>query len=319
MEDLTTLLHEAVEHVEPTDRLAAIRQQTSRPSRGRWYAVGGAVLATAAVVTGIALTVRPGTDPGPGPSNDPTAIETPTSGTHAVAAYYLGQTPAGLRLFREFHQRIGAATLDEALAEVSARPDDPNYSTLWVPGGLGPATVSDGMIRVDVVGASVHDRRPGMSATEAELSIQQVVYTLQAAAGARLPVLFLSDGDPIDNVYGVPTSEPLANAPQLDVLALVSISNPVEGRVVEDSFSADGVASSFEGTVPWELQDADGNVVRSSFAQGTMEDHLTPWETGPIDVADLPPGDYTFVATTDDPSAGEGPGPTVDTRTVIIR
>ena len=264
MEDLTTLLHEAVEHVEPTDRLAAIRQQTAgRPGAGAGTPSAACSPPPPWSPASPSPCGRP--DPGPGPSNDPTAIETPTSGTHAVAAYYLGQTPAGLRLFREFHQRIGAATLDEALAEVSARPDDPNYSTLWVPGGLGPATVRGRRRR-----RSVDDRRPGMSATEAELSIQQVVYTLQAAAGARLPVLFLSDGDPIDTVYGVPTSEPLANAPQLDVLALVSISNPVEGRVVEDSFSADGVASSFEGTVPWELQDADGNVVRSGFAQ-TME------------------------------------------------
>ena len=33
-------------------------------------------------------------------------------------------------------------------------------------------------------------------------------------------------------------------------------------------------------------------------------------------MSDLPAGDYTFVAMTDDPSDGEGGGPTVDTKTI---
>ena len=40
---------------------------------------------------------------------------------------------------------------------------------------------------------------------------------------------FLLDGNPIDQVLGVPTSEPLANAPQLDVLAHVNITAPEQG------------------------------------------------------------------------------------------
>ena len=38
----------------------------------------------------------------------------------------------------------------------------------------------------------------------------------------------------------------------------------------------------------------------------------------PIDVSDLAPGTYTFVAMTDDPSGGEGLGPFTDTRTIIV-
>jgi len=310
---LTRLLHDAVEDVEPTDRLMAIRQQT-RPRRSRrWYAVGGAVLATAAVVTGIAIAAQPSSDPGPGPSGAPSAPR-----GHAVAVYYVGAVPKGERLFREFHQRTGAATLDEALGELSNAPDDPDYTTFWSPGDLLGATVSDGVIRVEVDPALTQPR-DGVPYTD--LGFQQLVYTLQGAIGQRLPVQFVHDGDPVVEVMGLPASKPIANKPELDVLALVSISNPAEGRVVKGEFSADGVASSFEGTVPWELRDAEGNVVRSAFAQGTMEEHLTPWATGPIDVSDLPPGRYTFVAMTDDPSVARarGGGPTTDTRTVIIQ
>ena len=274
------------------------------------------MLATAAVVTGIAIAVQPSTDPGTGPSTDPTVIDSATPGTHAVAVYYLGETPQGPRLFREFHQRTGAVTLDEALAELSKAPDDPDYTTFWSPGQLLGAMVSDDVIRVEVDPSLT---RPSDGVPYTDLGFQQLVYTLQAAAGERLPVQFVHDGNPVDEVLGLPTSEPIANADQLEVLALVNISNPTEGRVVQGEFTADGVASSFEGTVPWELRAADGTVVRRYSAQGTMEDHLTPWETGPIDVSDLPPGTYTFVAMTDDPSGGEGGGPMTDTRTVVVR
>jgi hypothetical protein len=123
----------------------------------------------------------------------------------------------------------------------------------------------------------------------------------------------------VAEVFGQPTSEPLADSPELDVLSLVSISDPAERRVVEDYFSAQGRASSFEGNVPWQLKAADGTVVRSGHVQSYgWEGHLYPWATGHIDVSDLDPGDYTFEVMTDDPSGGEGPGPYIDTRTVIV-
>ena len=140
-----------------------------------------------------------------------------------------------------------------------------------------------------------------------------MVYTLQAAVQSRLPVRF-----PLDTVLGVDTSEPVANASPIEVLALVNISDPAEGATVGGSFTVSGVASSFEANVPWEIRQGD-QVVKSGFAtaEGWM-DKLYPWQAD-VDVSDLAPGDYTFVAKTDDPSDGEGGGPHVDTRTITIR
>jgi hypothetical protein len=320
MDDLTTLLHEAVEDVEPTNRLADIRQQT-RPRRAhRWYAAGGALLVAAAVVTAVTLAARSSTDPGPGPTQEPTAVDSGSTGASASAVYYVGDTPQGPRLFREFHQ-TKADPLDSALRWLTTAPIDPDYRTFWPQDALGAGWIdyAGGLATVQLDGDSLRNRPDGMSAAEARLAVEQVVYTVQAQAQQLIPVRFQVDGQPIDRVLGVPTSEPLTRGPELDVLALVNISNPAEGREVVDTFSADGVASSFEGTVPWELQDSSGAVVREGFAQGTVEDHLTPWETGAIDVSDLDPGTYTFEARTDDPTGGEGGGPTVDTRTVVIR
>ena len=36
-------------------------------------------------------------------------------------------------------------------------------------------------------------------------------------------------------------------------------------------------------------------------------------------MSSLAPGTYTFVAMTDDPSGGEGGGPTEDTKTIIVQ
>ena len=323
MDDLTTLLHDAVEDVEPTDRLAAIRQQTRTRRTQRWYAVGGAVLATAAVVTGIAIAAWPSTDPGPGQSKDPTASDS-VAPDPPFPTYYVGDTPQGARLFRYFEPApegadSGVAT---ALNLLTAVPSDPDYRTLWPEGAFAGGWIdyAGGLATVLLTDGSLHDRPAGMSAAQARLALEQVVYTVQAQAQALIPVRFQVEGNPVDQVYGVPTSEPLSRAPELDVLALVNISNPVEGRVVEGHFSADGLASSFEGTVRWELRDAGGAVVRSDYSTGTFDpEQLTEWATGDIDVSDLPAGTYTFAAATDDPSDGEGGGPTTDTRTITIR
>ena len=99
---------------------------------------------------------------------------------------------------------------------------------------------------------------------------------------------------------------------------MVNISDPIEGQLVSGSFTADGRAASFEGTVPWQLNDSGDQVVASGFAQASMAGQLTGWSTK-IDVSSLSAGSYTFVAMTDDESGGEGPGPDVDTRTVVIQ
>jgi hypothetical protein len=119
-------------------------------------------------------------------------------------------------------------------------------------------------------------------------------------------------------VLGVDTSEPVANAPQLDVLAAVSVTSPAEGDTVSGTFTASGVASSFEATVPWQIRQGDKVVKQDSTTALGWLDKLYPWKTD-IDVSDLAPGTYTFVAMTDDPTGGtEGGGPTEDTRTITV-
>jgi hypothetical protein len=314
------LLTDAVSDVEPAHRLGEIQARTARPDRRpRWYVAGGAVLATAAAVTTFAVVTNlggdDGTDPDPAPSAPTAAVD-----TRAVAAYYLGETPHGLRLFREFaNVDAGIPKLEASLSLLESGAADPDYSTAWGPDSFDDVSVQGDVIYVDLADESLHDRPAGMSKEQAGLAIEQVIYTVQGAVQDRLPVQFRINGNPTNQTLGEETSNALVESPQLDVLALVSITDPAQGAVVSGEFTAKGVASSFEGTVGWQIRDADEAIVLQYSAQAEgSEGRLYPWETE-IDISSLEPGTYTFVALTDDPTGGtEGPGATYDTRTIVV-
>ncbi len=333
---LTDLVQDAAEMIEPTDRLTAIQAraaaETVRQRKRAWLVTGGASLATAAAVATVALVSGlPGVDrsgqpdPADSPSvSTPTALPSATESTKpdpgpgvAVPVYYVGDTPLGPRLYREFHRVDEADPVVAAAREASdGTPEDPDYRTLW-PSDLVTSveTSPDGEYAVYLAGAAGESMSSGLSPAEAELAIQALVYTIQGAGGSTDPVRFYADSRPLTKVLGVETGGAVTRAPQLDVLALVNVTTPEQGStLIPGTITASGVASSFEATVPWEILDATGNQVLQGFAtaEGWAE-RLYPWETE-IDVSGLAPGDYVFVARTDDPSAGEGPGAFEDTK-----
>ncbi|MEV7431068.1 Gmad2 immunoglobulin-like domain-containing protein [Nocardioides sp. NPDC092400] len=232
-----------------------------------------------------------------------------------VPVYFAGETPQGVRLYREF-RRVSGDPLTEA-AELLTTGDalDPNYRSLWPEGTFGSVSVQDGAIVAQVDDDS-WSARGGLSANGARLAAQQLVYTLQGVEQQRLPVRVVDgSGTPVA-LFGIDGD--ITQAAPLEVLALVSVSGPEEGATVADTFTAAGVASSFEATVPWQVRDGGGEVVLDGFAtaEGWM-DKLYPWESE-VDVSSLDPGTYTFVAMTDDPSGGEGGGPTEDSKTIVV-
>ncbi|MFI5627169.1 Gmad2 immunoglobulin-like domain-containing protein [Nocardioides sp. NPDC051685] len=87
---------------------------------------------------------------------------------------------------------------------------------------------------------------------------------------------------------------------------LIILAAPAEGATVSGGFEASGKANSPEANVPWEVRDTTGETVLEGHAtaEGWM-DKLYPWTTT-VDVSDLEPGTYVFIARTDDTSDGEG-------------
>ena len=344
-DDLRRVLHDTVDGVEPRPGLDVIRARTREQSagHGRPWLLGafGAAVATAAVVAGVAVLggdPRPTADPTPAgtpsgqvspsgaasetPSGSPSdgASDGSSGGTVAAPVYFAGDSPDGGSLYREF-QRVDAGDRLRAAANLAVRGGaaDPDYRSLW-PDGASVDSVSfdgvdgDGLLQVSVSGTALRDRPPTMTEREAQLAVQQVVYTLQGVVGARAPVQFRLDGNPVDTVLGVPTAEPLANDPQTDVLAQVNITSPEQGEEASRMLRVTGVADSFEATVPLKVM-RGSEVVLEDFAtaDGWMG-KLYPF-TKTLDLSALPAGDYTLVASTDDPSGGtEGNGPFTDTK-----
>jgi hypothetical protein len=254
----------------------------------------------------------------PNESAPPTETSEPPAEQTTVPVYFVGETPQGPRLFREFRKVEADNPLAEAAALMTAGDAvDGDYRTLYPGGALENVEYSDGGFVVTLADGGWTKRPGGMSAYDARLAVQQLVYTLQGVQQERAPVVVQLDGSPT-TLFGVDTSDGVEEGKQLDVLGLVNVTTPEEGQEVSGTFTADGVASSFEATVPWQIRQGDA-VVKEGFATaGGWIDKLYPWQTD-VDVSDLEPGEYTFVAMTDDPSGGEGGGPTEDTKTIIVK
>lgn len=311
-DQLALLIRDSVADVEPSERLGELRARTT--TRRRWWPVaGGAALAAAAAVTAIAVLGNepaPTVDPGPATSPSPSLSPSPSSGTptgsgqQAVPAYFVGDTPEGPRLYREFQPLASPTPGVAGLALLESGPIDSDYTSLWPSGSFdGVSAPEAGVVHVDLT-----DEAP---ADLSDLALQQVVYTVSAGFQEPLTVV-LHRGD------GVP--EEVSAAPQLDVLSLVSLSDPAEGQVVDDTLHVKGVANSYEANVLWTIESANGAAGMGSYvtAEGYLGERLFPFSDR-IDVSSLDPGTYTLTVETDDPSAGaEGNGPFSDTRTFVI-
>lgn len=254
----------------------------------------------------------------PGGSDSPTGSPSETAASsggaaRTVAVYYVGDTErAGPRLYREFQRGEGEA-LPAAVAALTGSPLDPDYRTLWQDGQVLSAAY-DGEVVTVTVDPSVRNRPAGMSRAQAEAAVEQAIYTVQAAVQERAPVQFRTEDNPIDQVFGVPTAEPLANGPMLDVLSHVNLTSPEQGQRVDDgTLEVSGVGNSFEANLGWEIRQG-GTVADRGYLtlEGWMEPRLFPFEAS-VDVSGLEPGDYTFWVTTDDPTGGtEGVGAMTD-------
>jgi hypothetical protein len=335
-ERIRRLLDEAVSDVEPRDALDSIHARTKvSPMRSkRSWILGGAVVATAATVAAVAMLsngtpeqrndVGPAATASPSPTEDatpteePTETQTPEPTMEAVPVYYVGDTSRGVRLYREFHRvDTGGDKVSAAANEaVSTAPTDPDYRTDW-PQGTTAAQVDappSDVITIDVRGADTLRGRSGLNEEQAQMAIEQLVYTAQAATQSRSPVQLLLNGGRTDTLLGVPVSEPLAQGDAMDVLAQVWIIEPGEGADVSTPFEVSGLAAAFEATVLWELRQG-GDVVKDGFTTAEECCKMAPYS---FTVKGVPAGEYTLVVTDNDPSGGEGLGVWEDTKQITV-
>jgi len=284
----------------------------------------------------------PSKDGAPTPGDDPTGASTPPVGPPAseiVPVYYLGEVTfhqgeggdmqTAFRLYREWHAvdvsaaSAGAVAAD-AVAEAAVRemlagnPHDPDYISPWAEGvEVDSVSGAGSVITVDLTGP-LQDSSVGAEA--AEVAVQQLVYTVQAAYAHALgvpvtdPVRILLDGQPVSDLWGhVDAGEPIARAEQIDVQAPVWVTTPSEGQAVSSPVTVEGVASVFEGTVSWRVLQGTAVVKESSTLAS---------EGGPVFAefrftVKLPPGTYTLEAY--DASELDGSVTFLDTKTISVK
>ncbi len=341
---LRALITEAVEDVEPRHGLEAIAARTperrarlGRLGRGRW-AGAATVLASAAAVAAVVVLVglphgRGGLGPGPDPSPDESEqalAPAPPTVPRYPWVYYVGDTGAGERLFRERvteplgdqgARRLG---LRAVAAGLSGTPADPDYRAAWpagtvveavsVDGGGDVAQVTVSLSRREAYRAGLADRPAGWSPDQSLLALQQLVLTMRDLVGRDLEVTLLIDGEPADRVLGVPVDGPLVPASADDVLSPVSVEQPVQDATVGSPFVVTGDASAVEANVQWELMRGD-EVVQRGATTARECCTLSPYS---FEVT-AEPGDYTLVVHDEDASDGEGNGATRDTKRITVR
>jgi hypothetical protein len=328
-DELRRTLHDAVADVQPHGTIDDIRSRTEKvvPMK-RWFLPTIAVAAVMAAVVGGAFWLVGNNGSDDGPSGTPSHAATspgasgtpePTTAARAVPVYFVGSTPHGDRLYREFQQQDLCASTDcllkaAVVAAVNGTPQDADYRTLWPEGSTVGRVSGEGDTIVVDLATGVHDRPASMSAQEAGLAVQQVLYSAQAAVGrGRLPVQLLIDGKPTDTVLGVPTAEPLAADNPDDVQAPVQVDSPADGSTVSGTFTVTGRAATFEANVVWELKAGD-KVVKHGFTTAQECCTLAPYS---FEVT-APPGSYTLVVHDTDES-GQNRPVNQDTKEITVR
>jgi hypothetical protein len=323
------LVHEVADDIEPGDRLDAIRAATAptgRRTRRGWWAAGGAGLVAASVVTAFAVDIggapRTTDHDLAGPPSASGATATAGEGTsRPVEVYFVGDTAAGPRLFRELRPELDPDSRAFLGIDAVLRGDalDPDYRSPWPEGVVLRQWSSrpDG-ITVSLEGAPV-DRPTDMSEEEARLALEQLVRTAQAVGGrGKVPVDVQIEQQVTDTVLGVPTTAPLTGSPDLDVLAPVSLSEPSEGQVVDNdtthlTVSGRAVTSNDRLHITVDRVGGTDSAGDSTLVGVLRRDRLTPFEAG-LSLADAEPGEYEVVA-----AVRSSDGTTdADTRTITI-
>ena len=237
-----------------------------------------------------------------------------------MPVYYYARTPAGDRLYREFHQvRVGAGEElgSPAVRELLAREGgvDPAYRSAWPRGWTlrAPVRHADGVITVDLAGPAAGGQLP--SQASGELAVRQLVYTVQGALGSVDPVRILVGGQTVRQLWGrVDVAAPQGRDDPYKVRSPIQIDNPGYGARVARTFRVTGEAAVFEATLNWQVL-RGSTVVRHGFATTAEGQKFSPYSFE----LTLDPGTYTLRVSQEDLSAGEGRPPITDSKSITVR
>jgi hypothetical protein len=290
-------------------------------------AAGISTISLMLLVTGCAKTSNPTSAPIATPTPTPTASATPTatltsapkvspstSGSRAMALYWVADTALGFRLYREFARLdVRPNPMAAALrALVTTKPKDSDYTNLWPTGTkINSVKVSGTLATVDLTMGKMN------VGSEAEaLAIAQLVWTATAADPTVTKISLTLDGKKVESLAGhVDATKPFVRAPTYNVLAPVWITSPAEGeQKLAQGFKLSGMASTFEANVAWKVY-FDGKLIRKGST--TASQAAPAWKPWSVAISGLAPGRYLFAAM--EYSAKDGSIVSKDTKNVTLK
>lgn len=245
-------------------------------------------------------------------SQQPSPVSSPSN--LKVPLYWIGDAGTSSYLYREYRDYAtqDAASSGDVVSTAIAmltrnHPQDDDYHTLWKPvSSVGSSMSADGTLTIDV-SSDMFD--PAIKPAQAQMAIQQLVYTATAAAavggindvGPETKVVILVDGKKGykfgDEVLGRPMSRDKA------AVAPLWIIDPGQDTKTKSNISVKMVASNIASKVFWDIKTNNDTV-----ASG--EEKLSGQDAGLQEIQfskSLPKGKYTirlYVRTEDlrDPS-----------------
>jgi Immunoglobulin-like domain of bacterial spore germination/Sporulation and spore germination len=314
---LRDVLSQEARAISPSaDGLSMIREKirARRHERRGWvrtFQIGGAGLATAAIAVIAVIAVQHNGGSGKHPavavgSSSPAVVAPVTPPATAVAVssapsnypvlvYYVDKRkdPQQL-LFRETTHWPSSPQhtfVKDAVNAMLATPGvDPDYTSYWPTGTtLISANIVGGTTAVINLSSSAADGPAG----EGAISAQQLLYTIIAAApkidGLQLQIA----GQPVTSLWGSPLDSTLAALPAWQVWGHVWITQPAENATVAASVDISGEASTFEGTVHWQIL-RDKGLLKQGVVNAT--EGAPGRGTWSVTIAGLAPGPYVVRA-----------------------
>lgn len=240
----------------------------------------------------------------PMPSNSVTTNE-PNANSGPWTVYYVGDTPAGPKLYAETSDLGIEGSADESDAAVTAlnylvrqgsKPNDADYTNLWGNGTtINSVTYAGEKAVIDLTLAPLN-----VGSSFEMAAIDQLVWTVTENRSGIGSVQFMSNGKPIESFAGhVDTSQTFSRAPNYEVLAPVWVDNP--SQVLVNPVAITGTACTFEASFGWEVKLGDKVVQSGPGTAAVACPERSPWT---VELGELKPGTYTFIAT--DYSAEDG-------------
>jgi hypothetical protein len=234
----------------------------------------------------------------------------------AIPVYWLGPTVGnengpGVKLFRTFVPFKGQPTYSALQLMTSGKSADPDYSSPWVGAQVADVRRAGSLTTVDFKSLPKTRLEPDV----AEMALQQLVYTVQGASGATVPVQVTLQGRAVSQVFGVDVKQPLGRAQALDVQALIWITAPENEAVLKMPFKVTGVAAAHEGQLNWRItSDKTRRVVDEGV---TMTEEAFKFANYSFVVDKLPSGRYTLEVF--EVSVADGRQTSTDSKTIQVK